>query len=302
MKRERGVAAVTAVLIVAVAASAAAMMLSQQSAMIDQALMVSARAQGELYAQAGIDWARGVLLEDLRRGNVDSLDEPWAQPIAGLPVERAIVAGSLEDEQGKFNLNNLVSGGSRSAKDEAFFRRLLAQLSLPPELADAVIDWIDRGDDVVGPGGAEDGYYLSLRRPYRTPNDPMVQVEELYRIRGFDARSVARLKPFVTALPVRTELNVNTASATVLAALLGNPEAAAAIVDARRTRPFARQQDFAARAGELGVPSLSVDTEVKSSHFLVRVHVTQDDVRLASEALVRRAEGATTLLWRRARY
>ena len=303
MKRERGVAAVTAVLIVAVAASAAAMMLSQQSAMIDQALMVSARAQGELYAQAGIDWARGVLLEDLRRGPVDSLDEGWARPIAGLPVERALVAGAIEDEQGKFNLNNLVSGNSRSARDEALFRRLLQQLALPPELADAVIDWVDGDADLVGPGGAEDPYYLSLRRPYRAPNVNLVQVEELYRVRGFDARAVARLKPFVTALPARTPINVNTASQTLLAAILGNPEAAAALAGERRAKPFARAADFAARAAELGAANMApVDLEVKSGYFMARVQVMQDEVHLASEALIARSDAATALLWRRARY
>ena len=304
MRRQRGVAVVTAVLIVAIAASAAAMMLSQQSAMIDQALMVSGRAQGELYAQAGIDWARGILADDSRRGNVDTLDEGWARPIAGLPVERAIVAGSIEDEQGKLNLNNLVSGGGRRVEDERVFRRLLTLLALPPDLSDAVVDWIDFGDDLAGNGGAESAYYLGLRRPYRPPNLAMAQVEELYRIRGFDAKTVERLKPFVTALPTRTAINVNTASDVVLAAVLGTSrENAAALVTERRTKAFARPQDFAARAVELGVPSLPVETDVKSSHFSVRVQVSQDEVRLATEALVRRNDdGTTALLWRRARY
>ena len=111
MREQRGLAAITAILVVAVAASAASLMLAQQSAMLDQTMLVSSRVQADLYAQAGLDWARGVLAEDARRsGAVDSLDEPWAQPIVGLPVERALVAGSIGDEQSKFNLNNLVDG------------------------------------------------------------------------------------------------------------------------------------------------------------------------------------------------
>jgi general secretion pathway protein K len=305
MRRQAGVAVITAVLIVAVAASAAAMMLAQQSAMIDQALMVSARAQGDLYAQAGVDWARGVLVEDLRRGrDVDTLDEAWSRPIAGLPVDRAVVAGALEDEQGKFNLNNLVSGGGRSAAEEALFRRLLALLSLPPDLADAVVDWIDFDHDLSGTGGAEDAYYLTLARPYRAPNGPMVQVEELYRVRGFDARSVERLRPYVTALPTKTTINANTASATLLAAVLGvTREQVDPLLAERRTKPFAQRNDFMSRIGALGVTSLPVEVDVKSSHFAARVQVTQDEVRLATEALVRRNDdGTTAVLWRRARY
>jgi general secretion pathway protein K len=305
MRRESGVAAITAVLIVAVAASAAAMMLSQQSAMVDQALMVSARAQGELYAQAGVDWARGVLAEDLRRSrDVDHLDEAWARPIAALPVERAIVSGSLEDEQGKFNLNNLVNGSNRSAADVAVFRRLLAVLGLAPELADAVVDWIDGDDDLSGGGGAENAYYLSLARPYRTANAPMVQVEELYRVRGFDAKTVQRLRPFVTALPGRTVLNANTAGDALFAALLDVDRTKAAALQAERGRkPFASRADFMTRIGPLGVTSLPIEVDVKSAHFLARVQVAQDDVRLALEALVRRNDdGTTALLWRRPRY
>ena len=40
------------------------------------------------------------------------------------------------------------------------------------------------------------------------------------RVRGFDADLVERLRPYVTALPRYTAVNVNTASAPVLAALL----------------------------------------------------------------------------------
>jgi len=101
MKRERGVAVITAILIVAVAASAATFMLSQQSAMVDQAILLASRAQADHYAEAGLDWARGVLAEDGQRaGAVDHLGEGWAQPIAALPMDRAIVAGAIEDAEG----------------------------------------------------------------------------------------------------------------------------------------------------------------------------------------------------------
>ena len=123
-RRERGIAALTAILVVAVAASAAAMMLSQQSAMLDQTLLVASRAQADQYATAGLDWARGVLTQDARSSSVDSLREGWAQPIVGLPIERAVVAGSIADEQGKFNLNNLVEA-RKSDADVKVFRQLL---------------------------------------------------------------------------------------------------------------------------------------------------------------------------------
>jgi general secretion pathway protein K len=310
--RESGVAAITAVLIVAVAASAAALMLAQEAATLDQAMMVASRAQAEQYADAGLDWARGVLAQDAASaGQVDSLAEGWAQPIAGLPVERAVVAGDIADEQGKFNLNNLVVAGHRSDDDVAIFGRLLASLGLAPELADAVVDWIDADSELTSGAGAEDAYYLSLQRPYRAANQPMVQIEELYRVKGFDAAAVAKLKPYVTALPgnVRTAINANTAPAPVLAAALPTiPRTAIdAFVARRTTKPFMSAAEVTAWATAIDRGAKTDALDVKSAFFSVRVRVAQDDVQLADEALVRRTlstgkPAAIAIVWRRPRY
>jgi general secretion pathway protein K len=309
--RQSGIAAITAVLIVAVAASAAAVMLAQQSATLDQARLIASRAQADQYALAGLDWARGILAEDARSaGAVDSLDEGWAQPIAGLPVERALVSGVIVDEQGKLNLNNLVNAaGQRSDADFAAFQRLLASLGLAPELAQAVLDWIDADDDLAGSAGAEDAYYLALPRPYRAANAPMAQVEELYRVRGFDPATVAKLRPYVTAIDRGSLVNVNTASPQVLSAILGDAVPAdrvAQLVERRKTRPFASTAEAAAIVGAQAAPGLAM-LDVKSGFFSVTVQVAQDDVQLSTDALVKRtlpASGgvpAAWIVWKRAR-
>ena len=311
-RRQSGVAALTAVLIVAIAASAAAFMLAQESATLDQAMMVANRAQADQYAEAGLDWAQGVLLQDAQSGTaVDSLAEGWAQPIAALPVERAIVAGAITDEQGKFNLDNLVVNGHRSDDDVEIFRRLLASLDLSPDLADAVVDWIDPDDRLTSGAGAEDAYYLSLPRPYRAANQPMLQVEELYRVKGFDAASVAKLAPYVTALPspARTAINANTASALVLAAALPTipRDAIDGMVKGRIAKPFASADAVAKWAHSIDPRASTTALDVKSGYFSVRVKVTQDDVRLGTEALVERDADpgkppATWVVWQRPSY
>ena len=307
MRRQRGLAAITAILIVAVAASAATLMLAQQSAMLDQTMLIASRAQADQYARAGLDWARGVLLEDAATsGAYDSLDEGWAQPIAALPVERAVVSGSIVDEQGKFNLNNLVAGGAPSKPDVDAFKALLASQGLAPELADAVIDWIDPNDDLVSVAGAESGYYLALKRPYRAANLPLVQVDELYRVRGFDAATVRKLRPYVTALRERTPVNVNTASEVVLAAILpAMPrEELAALVKARAAKPVKSRDAIGAWSKNIPQSALA-QLDVKSAWFMVRIRVTQDDAELGTEALVHRPaadKGAPAIIWRRPRY
>jgi len=300
--RERGVAAVTAILIVAIAASAATLMLAQQSAMVDQAMLISSRAQADQYARAGIGWAIGVLRQDPRA--YDSLGEAWAQPIAALPVERALISGTITDEQGKFNLNNLVRpNGGPSAVDIEIFESLLASLGLPRELSQAVRDWIDPDADLAGPAGAEDAYYLSLRKPYRAANAPMSQVEELYRVRGFDAPTVAKLKPYVTALPSGTWINVNTASEVLLRAALprASDDLLAKFLRERQARPATSKSEIWQRLHLSDREDRPV--EVKSDYFSVRVQVAQDEVELVSEALVARMQtGRTAIAWLRPRY
>jgi len=306
MRNQRGLAAITAILIVAVAASAATLMLAQQSAMLDQTMLVATRAQADQYARAGLDWARGILIEDARTaGTIDTLDEGWAKPIAGLPVERAIVAGAIADEQAKFNLNNLLKGTQKSSEDMEIFKRLLESLALDPGLRDAVLDWIDPDSDLASASGAEDAYYLSLRRPYRAANQLMVQVEELYRVRGFDAATVAKLRPHVTALPGRTSVNVNTAGATVLAALL--PEVSkdriARFIVERRAKPLGTKQEIVQWAKEAPAGAVNDGMDVKSAFFSVRIQVAQDEVELATDALVQRLpNGAANVVWSRPRY
>lgn len=298
-RRQGGIAALTAILIVAVAATAAAMMLSQQSAMLDQTLLVASRAQAEQYATAGLDWARGVLTQDARQSSVDSLSEGWAQPIVGLPVERAVVAGRIADEQGKFNLNNLVAA-RKSEADVKTFRQLLVLLDLPPELADNAADYID-------PHGS-DAYYLGLPRPYRSARGhQFVTVDELYRVRGFDARVVEKLRPHVTALPERGHktINGNTASEVVLAAVLNiDRSKAAAIAAERNAKPFDTKQALLERVAREGAGNTN-DLDVRSDWFSVQVSVQQDDVLLGTEALVKRGsppDAITQLVWRRPRY
>lgn len=60
--------------------------------------------------RGGLEWSRQLLLEDSRRDPLTRLDQRWAQPMRGLRLSSAELPfnGQLEDEQGKFNLRNLL--------------------------------------------------------------------------------------------------------------------------------------------------------------------------------------------------
>src|SRR6267142_856169 len=66
-----------------------------------------------------------VLSDDRRLSNVDHSKEPWALRLPPMPVDNGELAGYIEDQQGAFNLNNLVRNGAVSPAQVAHFGRLL---------------------------------------------------------------------------------------------------------------------------------------------------------------------------------
>jgi type II secretory pathway component PulK len=71
----------------------------------------------------------------------------------------------------------------------------------------------------------------------------------------------------------------------------------------RLVRPFKTRDQVAAWAKEAAAGSVTDNLDVKSGFFSVRIQVAQDDVQLATDALVQRTQAAvTTVLWRRPRY
>jgi general secretion pathway protein K len=205
------VAIVLAMGVVALAAMAATAMMVTQSTWSRAAELTAAHAQAQTLVLAGADWARAVLSDDRRLSNVDHLAEPWALRLPPMSVEGGELAGQIEDQQGLFNLNNLVRGGKVNAAQLAHFLRLLSTLGLPAELAGTLVDWIDADGEPQPQGGAEDDVYLALQPPYLAANRPLTDLAELALVRGFDDNVRLRLRPFVSALPVFTPVNVNTA-------------------------------------------------------------------------------------------
>ncbi|MGA8050594.1 MAG: type II secretion system minor pseudopilin GspK, partial [Burkholderiales bacterium] len=297
--RQRGVAIVLAMGVMALAALAAGAMLISQSTWSREVELNGDHVQAQTLVRAGVDWARAVLSDDRRMGNVDYLGEPWALKLPPMPVDNGELAGHLTDSQGRFNLNNLAAGGKIDVVQLEHFRRLLAILELPPELADTLADWID-ADGVPQPNdGAEDSYYTSLQPPYLTANRPLTDVAELALVRGFDEGVRAQLAPFVSALPRFTPVNVNTAPPEVLAAIVDglDLDAARALVAQRERVYFRTVSDFTS-ALPSGATSSSRDVSVASDFFDATVRVSMGGAQARGLALLDRAgPGWPAIVW-----
>ncbi|WP_212785669.1 type II secretion system minor pseudopilin GspK [Ferrigenium kumadai] len=297
--RQHGVAIIMVLLIVALATSLAAFMATQQNLWLRQVESQFERAQARRIGIAAIDWARAVLADDARASSIDHEKEIWAMRLPAQPVENGEVTGVIEDRQGLFNLNNLVRNGATSAPDVAQFQKLLGMLGLPVELATTLADWMDADSEAQYPGGAEDAYYLALPRPYRAANRPLAEIGELSLVKGFDSRTIERLRPFVAVLPVLGAINVNFAPPEVLAAVVGNMNLADArlMVQQRSVRPFKDVADFRQRLPHGGIQVSDLNITISSQFFLVTGRGSVGRAQVTAQALLQRTGGWPTVVW-----
>jgi general secretion pathway protein K len=299
LPHQRGVAIILVMLIVAIATVLATYLAQQQQLWQRQVESQFDRAQARRLGIAGIDWARAVLADDATANQTDHEGEIWALRLPAMPVDQGEVIGVIEDRQGLFNLNNLVRNGQSSAPDIAQFQRLLALLGLPGELAIALADWMDSDSETQYPGGAEDVYYLSQTRSYRSANRPLAELGELALVKGFDEHSIERLRPFVCVLPLSLPVNVNFAPAEVLAAVIPDMKLADArvMVQERHRSPFKDINDFTQRSHKAPNIMNINDLSVKSSFFLVTGRARVARSQVTTQALLQRTGGWPMVVW-----
>lgn len=331
-RRERGVALITVLFVVALATAAAASMTGDHQFDIRRTGNRIALAQAHQIALGGEAWAMGILARD-RRGEtetpaggggdernpeIDARDEIWAQELPPIPIEGGQVTGRIIDAQGRFNINALVAGDRIDAAALARFERLLRVLGLNPEIAQAVIDWLDANSETTYPGGAEDDFYSVLEDPYRAANQPVAVSSELRMIRGIDADAWRLLAPHVTALPGATAINVNTATPVVLRAIVpglgeGEAEQLAELaaeepfdsVNAFREHPLVRaaRTQVEAEGGEGSDADEGVggSLAIGTSHFRVRVDVQIGSIEYRLYSWLARNDNGASRVLRRAR-
>lgn len=222
MKKQKGIALITILVMVALATILAATIAQRQKFTVENTAYLMRQNQSLLYAKSAETFFSELLVEDAENaGDIDYLQENWAKPMPAFPVEDGYVTGQLYDESGKFNLNSLVDdSGQVNVAAKEWFERLLMNAGLNAQLSEAVIDWQDADNETLGPMGAEESYYRGLRNAYLPANSKFHAVEELKMVRGFEGEKYLQIAPYVSAITVTdAKVNINTAPAIVLASL-----------------------------------------------------------------------------------
>jgi general secretion pathway protein K len=276
LRPQCGTAVIIAMLVLALAVAGAAAMLERQD--LDARALQSQRdyEQARWMLRGGMHWARSILAEDARAGTSDHQRELWASGLPPTDVQLGSLAGEIRDEQGLFNLNNLLRGGKPDPLQIATLGRLLGAIGLTPELAGAIGARID-------------------------PKRPLADVGELAGVGGLDANALGRLRRYATALPRPTAVNVNTAPAEVLAAMVEGLALSEAQALARRlaVEPVGSREAFQA----LLRPNLRPNLEgiaASSQFFVVQGRAKVGDADLRMEALLQRTgTGLPVIVWQR---
>ena len=290
--QQRGAALLTAMLIVVLVSSLASAMVWQQWRAVQVESAERARTQSAWILSGALDWARLILREDALSGGATTLSEPWATPLAEARLSsflaadksstddgpEAFLSGQITDAQARYNLRNLIGDDGKVAPTElAGARRLFESVGVAPDQADRLASGLR---EALAQPGSEG----------RSATPPLLPrtVAQLSWL-GVDRDTLRRIAPFVVMLPLRTPINLNTASREVIAASVDGMDLSAAgrLVQNRQRTPFARISE----AQALIPSSLALDAsrvDVQSNYFEVRGRIRLGDRVLEEVSLVRR--------------
>ncbi len=229
---QRGAALLLAMLIMTLVTTLAAGMVWQQWRAIQVEAAERARTQAAWILVGALDWARLILREDARNGGPDHLGEPWSVPLAEarlssfLAADRdnnsvaendsldAFLSGTITDAQSRWNLRRLIDPTGKPIPAEVeVLRRLCSQGGATSDCADRIAEGLVKAWAPAGSGN------VAAIAPQH--------LSELAWL-GIDSDTLKRIEPWVDILPAPTDVNINTAPAEVIAAVvdmsLGNAQ------------------------------------------------------------------------------
>ena len=298
LAKQQGMAIISALLIAAVVAVIAAGMLTRQSVATRALEADQHRVQGRWVVQGGLEISRQLLWDARQRDPLTRLDQPWAQRLEVQGFE-----GRLEDEQGKFNLRNLVANERVDEAQTQAFGRLCELIGISAGLSQRISQRVIASyPRLLNPQIANntnnfDSGRATSPNASRKPENPKLpmlrNLEDLRSVEGVNDAVISKLAPYLTVIPATTWINGNTATAPVLAAYVPglSLERAQALINERDAgRWFINRGDFVNR---LRMPSLeltSVKVGITSDWFRLRGEARREQRRVSLDALLHRSQ------------
>ncbi|RFO97618.1 general secretion pathway protein GspK [Rhodoferax lacus] len=310
-RRQRGAALLTAMLTVTLVATFASAALWQQWRSVEIEAAERSRTQMQWVLNGALDWARLILQEDGRNGEIDHLSEPWALPLqearlsSFLAVDKnntddamdAFLSGQISDQQALLNVRNLVVDGKANLPAFQAFGRLFTLLNLPRNQLQVLVDQLIASDAASADATANSKSASLAQAPLKP-----YRMEQLVWL-GLPAATIKALMPYATLLPVVTPVNLNTAGAEVLSAALPNTDLAQAqqMVTQRATAHFKTLAEALKAAGIPDATAAQVDTKdyaIGTHFFAVLGRLRLGDSAVQEVSLVERMGSDVKVRWR----
>jgi general secretion pathway protein K len=303
-KKHGGAALLSAMLTVTLVATFAAAALWQQWRSVEVEIAERGRVQVAWLLVGALDWSRLILRIDGRAATTDHLAEPWAVALkesrlstflaadknntGGLTAEEqvdAFLSGGMVDAQSKLNVFNLIDAGQVSAVHLTAFKKLFDHLNLPSTELDNFVTSLKDA--------------LSANSPSTAPLMPQ-RIRQLTWL-GLKQTTLTKLTPYITLLPERTTVNINTAVAEVIfAAVPGLDLADAKLTVATRERAhFPSIVDAAVKVPALNGKLSDTQHSVATHYFEVNGRIRLEQTVVEERSLVvRDASNNVKTIWR----
>ena len=312
-QRQRGAALLTAMLTVALVASLASAALWQQWRQVEIEIAERGRSQTAWMMTGAMDWTRLILREDAisaQGAAADHLGEPWALPVQESKLStflsqdqqwregdaEVFLSGQITDAQSRMNVMNLVEDGQISPPALARFAALFERLGLPLAELQTLAQQLQASLQ------ANKVDQASTNRATPNPGPAALMPQQAAQLvwLGLSPGTVAALQAHITVLPEATPVNLNTASAEVLSAVLPGMDLASArqAVTQRQRGHWASLNAAREALGPNGRLLDEKQHSVQSRYFEVQGRMRIDNVVQQETALVRRDGGQVRMLWR----
>lgn len=267
--KQRGMAIISALLIAAVVAVLAGAMLTRQTVFTRSLEAEQLRIQGQWLLQGGLERSRQMLWDARQKDVLTRLDQAWAR------AQRGDFEGRIEDEQGKFNLRNLVNRQQVDAEQLQSFERLCRLIGVDPTVSRRISQRV----------------IASYEPPAKYPM--LRNLDDLSGIEGLDPVVLQRMHAYISVLPGPTWVNGNTASAEVLSAVvpqLSLSQAHGLVAERDSGQWFINRGDFVNRLRLPQVDVESVHVGITSEWFRVQGQARREQRRVTIDALLHRPE------------
>jgi general secretion pathway protein K len=293
-----GMALISALLVIIVITSILSTLYYNQTVKLRRIENTTAVAQSKWLLHAMTDGIRYFLQDNLKNGRpVNHFGELWAIPVSDTNFEAILkkyqivnrsvntrnifVSYKIEDAQSTFNLANLVEtmndARETTKRTQQMFRSIVIGHGLSDTLATALIKEVQS---------------QVPRESARSANTAAIHLHEGLLFEGMQQSERVKLQSFVSILPEKTQINVNTAAEPILRALIPNatPTTLQKILTRRLVKPFVSAADFQEYlSSEQPGATVPGDTiGVRTDYFKVYMAIRNDEVTISRSVLVSR--------------